>query len=282
MEFVILMIVVIVVVKVASAFLGGESRKPADRPSPTGKTRKDSWPAPRRAAAARSATQRSTTTQEVPASPPQQPSDSEQQARDPEIWETLSYSKSGESRRGPAGRDSVVPEFRFGGLRDDVTERGEFREQLHAQYREDDADDAESAASPASPAASAASAASATSAAHAASDSPAAHASPAEPEPEPERDLVREPGPEPAPQFGTTGTADVDLGTTPSGARPSSSEYAYSSIGSVYTSTSVYSSSSVLDPDSAEPAEAVDGPEDVGEAEGETGDATKGDRPAGS
>lgn len=273
MEFVILMIVVIVVVKVASAFLGGESRKPADRPSPTGKTRKDSWPAPRRAAAARSATQRSTTTQEVPASPPQQPSDSEQQARDPEIWETLSYSKSGESRRGPADRDSVVPEFRFGGLRDDVTERGEFREQLHAQYREDDVDDAESPASPAA------------SAAHAASDSPAADAaptSPAEPEPEPERDLVREPGPEPAPQFGTTGTADVDLGTTPSGARPSSSEYAYSSIGSVYTSTSVYSSSSALGPDSAEPAEAVDGPEDVGGAEGETGDATKGDRPAGS
>ncbi|MGO2585648.1 MAG: hypothetical protein ACTH9F_09940, partial [Brachybacterium tyrofermentans] len=137
MEFVILMIFVIVIIKVASAFLGGESRKSADRPSPTGKTRKDSWPAPRRAAGARSTTQRSTPTQETPARSPQRPSDSEQQARDPEIWETLSYSKSGEARRGPAGRDSVVPEFRFGGLQDDVKERGEFREQLHELYRDD-------------------------------------------------------------------------------------------------------------------------------------------------
>lgn len=268
MEYVILMIIVIVIFTIVSRLGSGESRKPADRPSPTGKTRKDSWPAPRRAAAASSASQRSTTTQGTPASPPQQPSDSEQQARDPEIWETLSYSKSGESRRGPAGRDSVVPEFRFGGLRDDVEKRGELREQLHAQYREDDVDDAESSASPA---------------AHAASDSPprnvveAPSASSEHGARTPE--VVEQERPAASP---TAMTADVDLGTTPRAVGATSSGYDYSSIGSVYTSTSVYTSSSALGPDSGEPAQHVDGPDAAGEAEGEVGDATERDQPAGS
>lgn len=300
MDFFVMMIIVIVIFMIVSRVLRGDSKRPSDRPSPTGKTRKDSWPEPRRAAA-----ERSTTSPAAPGRPRSpRPTESEKRS-DNEIWETLSYSKSGESRRGPAGRASVVPTFRFAGLQDDATERAEIRKELREESWGDDEEQVEAAAEHSKiedPALSATPkrgdlapetveeelAAEPIPASTPGTDPEAAPSrkslSQPPPQPEPSPEVELEDGPELTATFGATGaTGPLGTETTPAAEGSSSSGYSYSSIGSVYTSTSVYTSSSVLGEDAAEPGQdspepAVDG--DGSEADGESDDAGEGTRSA--
>lgn len=291
MDLFVMVSIVLAIFAIVSRVLRGDTKPPSDRRSPTGTMQEDSWPEPRRAAAERSTSH--------PAAPgrPRSPRPTESEKRsDNEIWETLSYSKSGESRRGPAGRESVVPTFRFAGLQDDATERAEIRKELREESWGDDEEHVEATAR------------------HSKIEDPALGETPkrgdlapetveeelapdlipaSTPGTDPEAATSRESlsqsqsqpeveleaGPEFTTTFGATGGTGLDAGTRPVAEGSSSSGYSCSSIGSVYTSTAVYTSSSVLGEEAAEPGQ--DSPEpavtgDSSEADGESDDAGEG------
>lgn len=207
--------------------------------------------------------------------------------------ETLRYSKSGEAKRGVAGRRSMMPAFRFAGLQDDVKDREELRRVLHEQGWADGEDQPDAAAArpdaegdevpwarsepreltpattepivqhmedPWAAEAVRAETEPAPKASHVVETEPEPSADPvpvSSPEPvtEPATDPEPDPEPESANGTGYTPTTSFELGSTPTGTGSSSSGYTYSSIGSVYTSTSVYTSSSGLGQDASRSSE---------------------------
>lgn len=124
MDIIVVVIIVIVIFVIVGGFRRGDPTKKSDRPSPTGKTRKDSWPEPRRPASPRPASPQSTSQQPrseqaVSTSPDESPQRASGGSEVPEglaaaelsdadLRSAASHRDSRDVREGPAPQGSPV------------------------------------------------------------------------------------------------------------------------------------------------------------------------------
>lgn len=129
MDIIVVVIIVIVIFVIVGGFRRGDPTKKSDRPSPTGKTRKDSWPEPRRPASPRPTSPQSTSPQSTSQQPrseqavstlpdesPQRPSGGSEvpagltaaELSDADLRSAASHRDSRAVREGPAPQGSPV------------------------------------------------------------------------------------------------------------------------------------------------------------------------------